>query len=122
MMTDKVKLRQYQREYAQRNRYKHRERDRLRTLEKRAFVDSLKEECAVCGFSDKRALDFHHKDQELKKFKISDRVKAGTPIRILLEEIKKCSVLCANCHRILHYTVAEAEVLEANGCGPFLSG
>ena len=58
--------------------------------------------CERCGFDHPAALDFHHKDPTQKSFGISankhiDKEK-------VLDEIKKCEVLCANCHRVEHAT------------------
>ena len=47
-------------------------------------------------------LDFHHKDRSDKEFRIAGSY--NTRRRdLLLEEARKCQVLCANCHRKLHY-------------------
>jgi transcription elongation factor Elf1 len=58
--------------------------------------------CHVCGENHIACLDFHHKDPTKKDFNISQiiyRVSKET----LLEEIAKCDILCANCHRKFHY-------------------
>lgn len=57
--------------------------------------------CEHCGFTDIRALDFHHKDPTQKEYNISMMLYFSQE-RIKLE-IEKCSVLCSNCHRIEHY-------------------
>lgn len=57
--------------------------------------------CLRCGFSDPCALDFHHRDPKEKSFKIADRAWNVSWER-LLEEVEKCDILCANCHRIEH--------------------
>ncbi len=86
--------------------YQHKKnRDRRRKIEGMLFINSFKKSCATCGFDDKRALDFHHRDKNNKLFKISDQ-RGRLSESILEEEIKKCVVLCANCHRILHTPVA----------------
>lgn len=59
--------------------------------------------CVECGYdNDHRALDFHHKNPEEKKFRIN-KVFSGTinkeQVQKALTEIEKCEVLCANCHR-----------------------
>lgn len=68
---------------------------------RRAELDSIKLRagCIDCGYRlDARALDFDHRDPELKV--------AGIPQLILLDwetvlrEIAKCDIRCANCHRI----------------------
>ncbi len=54
--------------------------------------------CTKCGYNKcKRALHFHHIDPKTKKFTVSnDNLYRGK--EILIEEMKKCVVLCANCH------------------------
>lgn len=43
-------------------------------------------------------LDFHHIDDEAKLYNISQMSKLS--IAVIAEEISKCCVLCANCHRL----------------------
>lgn len=73
-------------------------RKRLRE-EWHAFKSTLK--CSKCGFSHPAALDFHHVDRTNHKsvFKLA---KDGC-YKAAMEEIKKCVVYCANCHRIHHH-------------------
>lgn len=58
--------------------------------------------CRRCGFSDPRALDFHHREPDQKVKSVSRMITDRTDIGIIFEEIEKCDVLCSNCHRILH--------------------
>ena len=64
--------------------------------------------CSLCGYDkDFSAIDFHHiKD---KKFGISYFITRHRPtkkhIKSLSKEVNKCVILCANCHRIMHYTL-----------------
>ena len=62
-----------------------------------ALKESLS--CEVCGESDHRVLEFNHIDRDKKSFAVSDGVRRGFGIDRIKEEIKKCQVLCANCHR-----------------------
>jgi hypothetical protein len=58
--------------------------------------------CIKCGY-DKcfAALEFHHRKPKTKNFSISIILRRKpTPEKI--KEIKKCDLLCANCHRELH--------------------
>jgi len=67
------------------------------------WLSSYKRErgCARCGVADPRVLDFHHKDKKDKLFGIGGyRREIG--FQRLKDEIEKCEVVCANCHRILH--------------------
>lgn len=78
------------------------------------WVNFLKElgytKCSKCGY-DKcfAALDFHHdrnRRNGKKDLTISQIISgAFTEERkkLLLEELKDCIILCANCHRELHY-------------------
>jgi len=58
--------------------------------------------CVLCGF-DKHpeALDFHHKNPADKKFEVGRGITRKT-LKQVQEEIAKCEVVCANCHRALH--------------------
>lgn len=58
--------------------------------------------CVQCGFSHPAAIDFHHRDRNDKEFNPS-QMRDYTNKERFLKEIEKCDVLCANCHRILHY-------------------
>ena len=57
--------------------------------------------CRRCGIADPRVLDFHHKKGEDKLFAVGTFRRAVGFDRIK-KEIKKCEIVCANCHRILH--------------------
>ena len=72
-------------------------------FDKRKWFFELKKnlKCEKCGFSHPAALDFHHIDPSQKDFGIS--LNRNNKEKVL-EEIKKCKVLCSNCHRIEHAT------------------
>ena len=55
--------------------------------------------CESCGENDPRVLEFHH--ERGKEYPISLMTNGGYPIHRIQEEIDKCKVLCANCHRRL---------------------
>ena len=59
--------------------------------------------CVECGESHVATLDFHHKAGSKKDFNIARSRSLGQDKTVTLNEIKKCVVLCANCHRKLHY-------------------
>ena len=78
-----------------------RARDRRRK-KKAWFIEHKKKfKCEECGFSDYRALTFHHRDPAEKEFNLGHATHFSK--ERILKEMKKCSVLCANCHSILHY-------------------
>lgn len=58
--------------------------------------------CEHCNENRWWVLDFHHVNPEEKDSEVSSLIRKGNKVKII-EEIKKCKVLCANCHRDLHY-------------------
>jgi hypothetical protein len=63
------------------------------------FKKGLK--CSRCKESHSVCLEFHHIDPTTKEHNISMMYRSHSEKRIL-EEIAKCIVLCANCHRKEH--------------------
>lgn len=60
--------------------------------------------CVTCGCSDPRVLEFHHRVHSEKKYTVSKMINQGNfPAASILKEAAKCDVLCANCHRRLHW-------------------
>ena len=55
--------------------------------------------CVDCGEQDVRVLDFDHEDPDQKTRDVGRLATFGLPWPRVLEEIDKCSVRCANCHR-----------------------
>ncbi len=58
--------------------------------------------CVDCGISDWRVLDFDHV-RGIKRFAISSKMNGQASIKTIKEEIAKCDMRCANCHRIRHF-------------------
>lgn len=59
----------------------------------------LRNPCVDCGESDITVLEFDHKG-EVPKFKaVSSLARSRYPLAKIKEEINKCEVRCANCHR-----------------------
>jgi hypothetical protein len=66
--------------------------------------------CQRCGFSHPACIDFHHLDPKSKRATIALMPRQGFSLESIKAEIAKRVVLCANCHRILHWEQArEAE-------------
>jgi hypothetical protein len=62
--------------------------------------DYLREHpCIVCGESDPVVLDFDHRDSGHKRGNICDMSRCSLGLETIKEEIGKCDILCANCHR-----------------------
>ena len=65
-----------------------------------AVINGHKIECIKCGFSNRAALQFHHRVPVRQKRKMHDF--AQYSVKAILKEISECDVLCANCHCIHH--------------------
>ena len=77
-----------------------REYNKNRAADRRAMVDDMKVAagCADCGYNENPvALDFDHVRGE-KIGAIGNLVRGR--LDKLMAEIKKCEVVCSNCHRI----------------------
>lgn len=95
------------------NRETDRATDRERALFKRSYIRLYKEShcCEVCGEARTVCLDFHHRDPDSKKFSLSDAETYS--IARIDKEIKKCILVCANCHRVIHADDVRAGVAKA---------
>lgn len=85
-------------------------RERLNNLRRekrnfqRAFIRRVKvlKGCIDCGNRDYRVLDYDHVRGE-KLYNISHLQQQYVTMKVIKDEIKKCDVRCANCHRIKTY-------------------
>ena len=102
---DPEKRKSYKREYSKK--YEKTYRDKRSKL-RRARKDNLRQiildhfkshSCIDCGETDPIVLEFDHRDSSDKKFTIANVVSHNLSVKILNEEIAKCDVRCANCHR-----------------------
>ena len=87
--------------------YKHsRKQDSYAPKHKQTLVEMKGGACIDCGHKSKHycVYDFHHRDPATKKFAVSTMLtKTGAGIsQAILDEVEKCDLLCANCHRIRH--------------------
>ncbi len=60
--------------------------------------------CSVCGYNKNlSALTFHHIKPSKKSFKLDMRSLSNRKQSKIDNEIKKCILVCHNCHAELHY-------------------
>jgi len=78
--------------------YTYKKRDNIIKLAKELFGYY---KCSICGY-DKciRALHFHHIDKSTKDYQISNMYSFSD--EKIIQEMKKCIIVCANCHAELH--------------------
>jgi len=57
-----------------------------------------------CPEDNLACLDFHHVDESEKEEQITTIISYGYGRDKILDEMAKCEVICANCHRKEHFT------------------
>ncbi len=83
---------------------KHRKTHLKKKRKNKEWLEKLKSElkCIKCNENRHWVLDFHHKNPLEKDNNVSILLISASRDRVE-KEIKKCDILCANCHRDLHY-------------------
>jgi len=80
------------------------ERKKKKRIEKKSeLILLMGGKCNICGYNKcEAALEFHHKTSN-KEGNIAHIIKNRSKEKAL-KEIKKCILVCANCHRELHHS------------------
>lgn len=79
-----------------------RRNDRIRKERMHTVIQLNGGACRCCGYDiSTSALEFHHRDPSKKLFTINTDV-MGRKWQTILDEVAKCELLCANCHREHH--------------------
>jgi len=74
-----------------------------RYIERKTSVEYLGNKCKRCDWSgDISGFDFHHRVSEEKSFGISALTVANKTWKLVKQELDKCDLLCALCHRLEH--------------------
>lgn len=86
----------------------HRERMAGIRKERLRVLRSIKADkgCLHCGERDPIVLTFHHRDPSTKEFTIGSTAVHGGSVAMLtklVDEARKCDVLCYNCHARVHF-------------------
>lgn len=74
-----------------------------------------KHKCSKCGIADYRVLEFHHAHNKKKEFSIAAGFYNHYGFERIKKEVEKCIVICANCHRILHYKKRRGKKYKTKG-------
>jgi hypothetical protein len=75
----------------------------------RTALDNMKLEagCACCHQDfHPAALAFHHRDPASKKAEVTNLI--GGKQSVLDAEVKKCDIICHNCHAVLHSVLSDS--------------
>jgi hypothetical protein len=100
----KAKHKQYAKKYYEKNKASVIKKAKLNKKKNRAEWQAFKAtlSCQKCGQNHPATLDFHHIVMDKSNKKLNYLTKIGA-YHLAKQEITKCAVLCANCHRIHHY-------------------
>jgi hypothetical protein len=98
---DKEKQKEYQRNHAIEQKDKYRKRHKVQWNEMKDYVNKKKNvPCMDCNISYPHfVMDFDHRDPKTKSMNVS-AFGDHLSYKKLDEEIAKCDLVCANCHRI----------------------
>jgi len=127
MYKDKVRMREYNREYYHKNKERDKEKNREKShryllkhrtemtekarnnyrIRRREWLDVIRnlnmDKCSRCGYGEHFcAIEFHHVDPITKMETIS-RLMKNKPTPKLINELKKCIPVCSNCHKVIHF-------------------
>lgn len=104
VIKDPEKRRQSQRDHYYRNKeqYLKRNRERKKRLKKEWLEFKKSLSCEMCGEDHISTFDFHHIEKHPDNRAVN-RLVSDYNFKEAYEEIKKCMVLCANCHRKHHH-------------------
>jgi len=106
---DKEQRNACQKRHYQKNKSYYLQKKKARQEEIRTFVNDYKSnlKCERCPEDHIGCLEFHHNDPGEKEICISNICSTGWGKERILKEIEKCIVLCANCHRKLHWELRQ---------------
>ena len=102
---NQAKLREYRRKWYAGNKESAKLAVKRRKRKIKAWLNQYKSElkCSRCSENHPACLEFHHKNPQDKAINLSWVVSWGWSTERILQEIDKCIVLCANCHRKQHW-------------------
>lgn len=91
----------------------HQQQKKMRSYRKMVLVDIMGSKCEICGYNKcPDSFDFHHILPTDKKMNLAKGSICNSSIIKVIEELKKVVMLCANCHREVHYGIHSDLVLE----------
>ena len=101
---NKVVQKNYQKVWFQKNKKrlsKQQNYDRIKIKQKYASI--IGKGCEICHENDIRCLVFHHINPKIKEESVVRLIRESNYKKIE-KEVKKCILLCDNCHKIIHIT------------------
>ena len=70
------------------------------------FIRQIKEimGCKACEEKHPACIEFHHLDPKDKSFSVATAANGHISMSTLIHEIRKCILICSNCHKKEHHT------------------
>lgn len=75
---------------------------RSRNKKKDLMIKSMGSKCILCGYIEPTGLVIHHINPELKTLSFNKVRSTNTSWSLIVPELRKCVLLCANCHNKVH--------------------
>lgn len=82
--------------------YKNKNKKQIESLKKKFIQYKSILHCKYCHKMGVRCIEFHHTNKNIKDDTVSNILRYSRSWNKILEEIKKCEVVCSNCHRKIH--------------------
>ena len=83
-----------------------------RNLTKKRIIYVMGGKCQYCGYNKcQSALELHHINKTEKDFSIAESTNKSW--EIICNELKKCVLVCANCHREIHEGMIKQEIVSS---------
>lgn len=94
---------EYFKNYYKLNKKKMNKNGKISNMLGRKKMDNVKRSkgCKICNIKDPSVLQFHHRNPKTKLFSIGNAHQKKWII--ILKEMKKCDILCSNCHLKMHW-------------------
>lgn len=87
-------------------------RNRARERKQQIIDTKFGGKCMACGYNRcSQALEFHHKNPDEKSFELNIAKLGQLSMETINDEVSKCVLLCANCHREAHYGLLDVNKL-----------
>lgn len=85
--------------------------DRKKVWRQRARIylaEAFGGKCTICGYDRSiAAFDYHHVDPENKDERLAAAMRDGASWHRIVEEARKCTLVCCRCHREIHAGVTK---------------
>ena len=82
---------------------------------KQRMINSMGGKCCLCGYNKSNwALDFHHLNPTEKEFSFGGLRASCKSWEKITNELKKCILVCANCHREIHEGLVDVSTFKSS--------